>query len=164
MTFVFLPADKDLWDSWALSLTTAAQWMLFVQQTDKCCGREETILFLQLRLKPAEPRAAWFIRNNLFRLNMAVWVRVQRLSLRQVMLCTDAYIVGHMLCMRSHKHTILLHLQRRQAGWQVHLLLMIGTQHWLAESAQFSDRYMDSCQPANVHRQIHTVYADMYSE
>lgn len=52
------------------------------------------------------------------------------------MLRAEAFIMRHMLCMRSDKHTIFLHLQPGQARWQVQLRLAEDTRHRLAESAQ----------------------------
>lgn len=117
-----------------LSLPTAAQQMCFVRQTDQSCGHEGTTQFLQLQAEPC--RAESSLTRSKQSVRRRHRVRVQSFSLRRATRRTEAFIMRHMLCMRSDKHTIFLHLQPGQAGWQVHLLLMEDTQHWLAESAQ----------------------------
>lgn len=72
------------------------------------------------------------------------------------MLRAEAFIMRHMLCMPSDKHTIFLHLQPGQARWQVQLRLAEDTRHRLAESAQLSDRYTVSRRPANIYTHTNT--------
>lgn len=67
------------------------------------------------------------------------------------MLRAEAFIMRHMLCMRSDKHTIFLHLQPGQARW----LKTHGTD-WLSQHNPLTDTRSAAGLLIYIHTQIHT--------